>query len=298
MHLLRGHRGTSSPSERTQPRRRPYRYLEPGSEPAGTLPLLKAISRVTWGTLKRRRLREREAQPQAAPNDPRGRGPPPPAALGSPQRRPALPVPGCRHPSHTAPRYLRPRHFTHRPGRGRGWRRGARRPAERSRNSPSGEGEPPPAGGEGRREGGRSQRRAERGIPPSPPPPPPPPCGEAGRAPLRPRRRAEAGAPPPPPCPPSGHLGAVPQRRPSLHYLPLHVRAASNHGSPPRRGGKPRPPPSPPRCFLGATAPRLCPPGRCPAALPLRDGLPPAETLPFGGKEASPTPVRRPPPQG
>lgn len=103
VHLLRGHRGTSSPSERTQPGRRPYRYLEPGSEPAGTLPLLKAISRVTWGTLKRRRLREREAQPQAAPNDPRGRGPPPPAALGSPQRRPALPVPDCRHPSHTAP---------------------------------------------------------------------------------------------------------------------------------------------------------------------------------------------------
>lgn len=223
MHLLRGHRGTSSPSERTQPRRRPYRYLEPGSEPAGTLPLLKAISRVTWGTLKRRRLREREAQPQAAPNDPRGRGPPPPAALGSPQRRPALPVPGCRHPSHTAPRYLRPRHFTHRPGRGRGWRRGARRPAERSRNSPSGEGEPPPAGGEGRREGGRSQRRAERGIPPppataaasalrgggkgSPPPPPPGRGGRPAAAAVPPLRPPRGGSPapalpplPPPPC--------------------------------------------------------------------------------------------------
>lgn len=94
VHLLRGHRATSSPSERTQPGRRPYRYLEPGSEPAGTLPLLKAISRLTWGTLKRRRLREREAQPQAAPNNPKGPRAPSPGRPGITSAAPSPPRPG------------------------------------------------------------------------------------------------------------------------------------------------------------------------------------------------------------
>lgn len=65
---------------------------------------------------------------------------------------------------------------------------------------------------------------------------------------------------------PSAHPGAClhPPPRPCLHYLRLHVRAAS-----PRRGS----------LALPAPRPQL---RRCPAALPLRDGLPP-QRLPFSG---------------
>lgn len=269
--LLHGHRGTSSPSESTQPRRRRYRYLVPRSETAGTLQLLllKHFQGVTWGTPKKRLLRGGQPGLRRPPVPPGSALPPPPSAEGSLQRPPALPAPGCRHPSHTAPRHLRPRHLLAvsdtAPGGGAGLLSGGTIP-----HSPSEEGESPPGGGPQSVPGLTRDPPALRGGGKGSPPPP----GRGGR--------------PAAAVPLSGHLGAVPQRRPFLLYLPLH---ASSRGSPPPRGEKPRPPPAragfstrPLRALSAREVPgRSTPPGR-----------PPPAATPLFGRKRHPPPLSPP----
>lgn len=123
-------------------------------------------------------------------------------------------------------------------------------PPERSRTPAPGRGNLLPPGH-------RSHRRAERRVPPA---------ASALRGGGKGSRRA-----------PSAHPGAGPHPppRPCLHYLPLHVRAASP------RGGRLAPPVLVPRCCRSAPRPPL---RRCPAALPRRDGLCPQRSpLPGSG---------------
>lgn len=223
------------------------------------------------------------------PQRPEGPPAPSPGRRGITSAAPSPPRPGLL-PSlpHAPPRHLRPRHLliAPAPGGGAGLASGGTIP-----HSPSGEGEPPPG------RGSRYQRRAERGIPPPRRRRPPPPCGEAGRAPLRPRRRAEAGAPPCPPQATSGRFPTPSAGSPSITspsmLEPLPTAAAPLPGAGIRGLS---PPPSAallPRCHRSPP----CPPGGWPAALPLRDGLLPQQPL-FSGEGGIPHPSRRPPPQG
>lgn len=261
--LLPGHRGTSSPSERTQPGRRRYRYLAPRSETAGApqlLLLLKQFQGVTWGTPKERRLRggqpglRRPPTPRGSacplrrpPRDhlipqPPPQPSPPRAAAIPPARPPAVSALATYSPSRTRPR-VEARGFS---------------PAERSRTRPLGR-------------GNLLRSAASAGPSEGSPPPPPPPWGEAGRAPLR-RRRA-------PLRPPRGGSPA-----PALSPLPP-TRCFQPPQPPPRRE-QPRPPPAraasavrPLRASSAREVPgRSAPPGRPPpAAAPLfgRKGHPP-----------------------
>lgn len=171
--MRRSHRVPLSPQEPQPGRgRRPFnhtgalspraqRFVQPfGEDPARTaaVPLpgallsgcrhaasFRAISRLTWGTPKRRRLPAREAQPQAAPSAPRAARPlprPPRDHLSGPQRSPP---PAAAIPPTRPPRHLRP----YRPGHGGGWKARGLVSGGTIPHSPSGEGEPPPAAGEG-----------------------------------------------------------------------------------------------------------------------------------------------------
>lgn len=191
------------------------------------------------------------------PHRPEGRLPPLPAAAGSPQRPPAAAIPPTR-----PPRHLRPRHLL---GHGPGLVSGGTIP-----HSPSGRREPPPAGGAG------------AGAGPNVGSPPPPPCGEAGRAPLRPRRAPlrppRGGSPPPAPA------------LPPLPPPPWQSRFQARQPLSPGRAAAPCPRP---RCFLGATAPRLVLPGGA-RRLCLSGTASPGSKPPFQGKRGIPPPPASP----